>query len=254
VDRFILGYAPSLTLAMEGARAASKRDQRVAVVFDPVYSPDDRRLADSRDKGGVLRGPLAISPNRFTRLPNSALEARVVSGALGAKDTIQLSGFDATTERVQQLAQLNLSVLHFATHAAARADFPEQSSLFLSEYSADGSRLRDSGFSVIDIRNSGLHADLVVLSGCDTGDGGRLRGEGVLGLTYGFLANGSRSVVAALWPIEDAATARFMREFYTAYRDSGRAAEALRVAQLHTRNTANAAVWSSFVVRANQFP
>ena len=254
VDRFILGYAPSLSLALEGDRAAPKRDLRVAVVFDPVYSSDDRRLADSNDKGGVLRGTLPMSPNRFTRLPNSALEARAVSSALGAKDTIQLSGFDATTARVQQLAQMKLSVLHFATHAAARADFPEQSSLFLSEYSADGSRLPNSGFSVIDIRNAGLRADLVVLSGCDTGDGGRLRGEGVLGLAYGFLANGSRSVVAALWPIEDAATARFMREFYTAYRESGRAAEALRVAQLHTRDTANAAVWSSFVVRANQFP
>jgi CHAT domain-containing protein len=93
-----------------------------------------------------------------------------------------------------------------------------------------------------------------VLSGCDTGDGGRLRGEGVLGLAYGFLANGSRSVVAALWPIEDAATARFMNEFYSAYRASGRAADALRTAQLRTRGSANAAVWSSFVVRANEFP
>ena len=81
-----------------------------------------------------------------------------------------------------------------------------------------------------------------------------LRGEGVLGLTYGFLANGSRSVVAALWPIEDAATARFMNEFYRAYRSSGKASEALREAHLRTRDTADAAVWSSFVVRANGFP
>ena len=93
-----------------------------------------------------------------------------------------------------------------------------------------------------------------MLSGCATGDGGKLRGEGVLGLTYGFLANGSRSVVAALWPIEDAATARFMNEFYLAYRESGRAADALRTAQLRTRGTTASAVWSSFVVRANEFP
>jgi hypothetical protein len=61
----------------------------------------------------------------------------------------------------------------------------------------------------------------VVLSGCATGDGRELRGEGVLGLTYGFLANGSNTVVASLWPVEDALTARFMEEFYTAYRASG---------------------------------
>ena len=81
-----------------------------------------------------------------------------------------------------------------------------------------------------------------------------LRGEGVLGLTYGFLANGSHAVVASLWPIEDASTARFMNEFYSAYRLNGRPAQALRTAQLRTREISKTAVWSSFVVRANGFP
>ena len=211
-------------------------------------------LPISGGKGGTLHGPLPVSPNKLTRLPYSALEARAVSGALGATDTLQISGFEATGARVLRLAQSNLSVLHFATHAAARADAPEQSALYLSEYSPDGALLTDSKLTVNEIRAAGLRADLVVLSGCDTGDGGRLRGEGVLGLAYGFLANGSRSVVAALWPIEDSATARFMNEFYSAYRASGRAADALRTAQLRTRGSANAAVWSSFVVRANEFP
>src|SRR5262249_29213489 len=148
----------------------------------------------------------------------------------------------------------NLAVLHFATHAVARRDLPEQSALYLSEYSRDGDLLDDSRLTASRITRSSLHADVVVLSGCATGDGSELRGEGVLGLTYGFLANGSRSVVAALWPIEDASTARFMNEFYRAYRESGKAAEALRAAQLRTRDSAKAAMWSSFVVRANGFP
>jgi CHAT domain-containing protein/tetratricopeptide (TPR) repeat protein len=254
VDQFSVGYSPSLALAMQGELAAPRRHQRVAVVYDPVYAPDDRRLIAANGTGGTLRGPLPMSPNKLTRLPHSALEARAVSGALGAADTIQLSGFEATSARVAELARSDLSVLHFATHAAARADSPEQSALFLSEYSREGALLADSKLSVSDIRRTGLRADLVVLSGCDTGDGGRLRGEGVLGLAYGFLANGSHAVVAALWPIEDAATARFMSEFYTAYRASGRAADALRTAQLRTRESADAEVWSSFVVRANEFP
>ena len=48
--------------------------------------------------------------------------------------------------------------------------------------------------------------------------------------------------------------ARFMEEFYTAYRASGRAADALRTAQLRTRGSAASAVWSSFVVRSNELP
>jgi CHAT domain-containing protein/tetratricopeptide (TPR) repeat protein len=254
VDRFVLGYAPSLAIALQGDRVAPAKGKQVAVVFDPVYASDDRRLSAAGGNTGVLRGPLPVSPNKLTRLPYSALEARAVSGALGVDETLQISGFDATSSRVLQLAQSSLSVLHFATHAAARADAPEQSALYLSEYSANGKLLSNSKLTVGEIRDSGLRADLVVLSGCDTGDGGRLRGEGVLGLAYGFLANGSHSVVAALWPIEDSATARFMNEFYSAYRKSGRAADALRIAQLRTRGSANAAVWSSFVVRANGFP
>jgi len=177
-----------------------------------------------------------------------------VDKALGASDTLRLDGFDANMSRVLSLASEDLSVLHFATHAIARKDLPEQSALYLTEYSPLGERLGDSRLTANDIARTGLHADVVVLSGCATGDGSELRGEGVLGLTYGFLANGSRSVVAALWPIEDASTAHFMNEFYLAYRKTGETAESLRTAQLRTRESAKTAVWSSFVVRSNGFP
>ena len=255
IDRFVLGYAPSLALAMENARPAKTRNTRVAVVSDPVYAADDRRLSVSMNgHAGALRSAPPPSQHNLTRLPYSALEASAVAKEFGSEGTIQLSGFEATAARVLQLPSSELAVLHFATHAEARRDSPEQSALYLSEYTPDGVLLPASRLTANDIARSGLRADVVVLSGCATGDGSALRGEGVLGLTYGFLANGSRSVVAALWPIEDASTAQFMKEFYGAYRKSGRAADALRIAQLRTRGSAATAVWSSFVVRANEFP
>jgi CHAT domain-containing protein/Tfp pilus assembly protein PilF len=255
VDHFVVGYAPSISLALSSRQDRSSKATRVAVVSDPVYAADDQRLVlAGRDPAGNLRGPRPMSPHNLTRLPYSALEARTVAGALGAGNTVQLAGFDASLERVLALASQKLAVLHFATHAVARRDLPEQSALYLTQYTRDGELLSDTRLTAGTIARSGLHADVVVLSGCATGDGGELRGEGVLGLTYGFLANGSRSVVAALWPIEDASTARFMNEFYRAYRESGNTAEALRAAQLRTRDSARAAVWSSFVVRANAFP
>jgi CHAT domain-containing protein len=253
VDRFVLSYAPSLALVLQTPRRENASRARVAVVSDPVYAADDRRLA-SVDRGGTLRGAAPRSQNNLTRLPYSALEAAAVTRAFGAPDIIQLAGFDATPAKVLQLRSNKLAVLHFATHAVARSDAPEQSALFLTEYSPDGTLLPSSRLTASEIRRSGLHADVVVLSGCATGDGNELRGEGVLGLTYGFLANGSHSVVASLWPIEDASTARFMSEFYKAYRSSGRTAEALRVAQLRFRAGTASTVWSSFVVRANEFP
>ena len=253
VDRFVLSYAPSLALVMQTPRRESDSKARVAVVSDPVYAADDRRLA-SVENGGTLRGAAPRSQNNLTRLPYSALEASAVTRAFGTPDIIQLAGFDATPAKVLQLRSNKLAVLHFATHAVARKDSPEQSALFLTEYAADGTLLPSSRLTASEIRRSGLHADVVVLSGCATGDGNELRGEGVLGLTYGFLANGSHSVVASLWPIEDASTARFMSEFYKAYRVSGRTADALRSAQLRFRAGTASTVWSSFVVRANEFP
>ena len=255
IDRFVLGYAPSLALALRTRHQSQTRPTRVAVISDPVYAPDDQRLMlAARESGSTLRGPPQPSANNLTRLPFSALEAQAVIRSINSADTIQLTGFDATPARVLELSSTDLAVLHFATHAVARRDAPEQSALYLSEYARDGSLMPESRLTASDIARRGLHAQVVVLSGCATADGGELRGEGVLGLTYGFLANGSRSVVAALWPVEDASTARFMEQFYLAYRASGRAADAVRIAQLKTRATAPAAGWSSFVVRANEFP
>jgi CHAT domain-containing protein/tetratricopeptide (TPR) repeat protein len=253
VDRYVISAAPSLALALRPVAPPSDDQMRVAVISDPVYTPDDRRLTVAASDSATFRG-VEPSGARLARLPYSAIEARAVVRAFEGADVIELAGFNATARRVIELPSESLDVLHFATHAVARRDAPEQSALFLSEYAADGSPLPSDRLTADDITRSGLRADVVVLSGCATGDGRELRGEGVLGLTYGFLANGSHTVIASLWPVEDALTARFMEEFYTAYRHSGRAADALRVAQLRSRGTAAAAVWSSFVVRSSDLP
>ena len=253
IDRFVIASAPSLALALRPATKRPSMQMRVAVVSDPVYTPDDRRLTIAAGDTANYRGA-GGQPGRLARLPYSAIEARAVVRAFAGADIIELAGFNATARRVAELSSADLGVLHFATHAVARRDAPELSALFLTEYAADGSPLQADRLTAEDITRSGLRADVVVLSGCATGDGRELRGEGVMGLTYRFLANGSHTVVASLWPVEDALTARFMEEFYAAYRMSGRTADALRTAQLRTRGTRASPVWSSFVVRANGLP
>jgi len=253
IDNFVITAAPSLALAMRPPPRRAAAPARVAVISDPVYTPDDRRLVVAARDVVTYRGAEPTTAG-LARLPYSAIEARAVVHAFEGTEVIELTGFNATARRVTELPSRDLAVLHFATHAVARKDAPEQSALFLSEFAADGTPLAADRLTADDIARSGLRADVVVLSGCATGDGRELRGEGVLGLTYGFLGNGSRTVIGSLWPVEDASTARFMEEFYAAYRVSGRAADALRAAQLRTRGTAASAVWSSFVVRASEFP
>ena len=85
----------------------------------------------------------------------------------------------------------------------------------------------------IDIYNLRLDADLVVLSACQTALGKEIRGEGLVGLTRGFMYAGASRVLASLWSVEDRATAELMGSFYRGMLREGLSpAAALRKAQL----------------------
>jgi CHAT domain-containing protein len=59
-----------------------------------------------------------------------------------------------------------------------------------------------------------LNADLVVLSACQTALGKDIRGEGLIGLTRGFMHAGAGRVLATLWNVEDRSTSILMQRFY----------------------------------------
>jgi CHAT domain-containing protein len=60
-------------------------------------------------------------------------------------------------------------------------------------------RAQDGFLKLQDIYNLKLPVDLVVLSGCQTGWGEQVNGEGLIGLTRGFMYAGAIRVVASLW-------------------------------------------------------
>ena len=102
----------------------------------------------------------------------------------------------------------------------------------LSQFDDRGER-QDGFLRLTDIYNLKLSADLVVLSACDTALGREVRGEGLIGLTQGFMAAGARSLIASLWQVPDRATAELMTQLYRYMLVDGlRPAEALRKAQL----------------------
>jgi CHAT domain-containing protein len=98
-----------------------------------------------------------------------------------------------------------------------------------------------------------LPAEVVVLSGCQTGLGKEVRGEGLLGLTRGFMYAGAARVVVSLWSVDDDATAALMVGFYRGMlRQGKRPAEALRAAQIEMyRNDRWQApnYWAAFVLQ-----
>jgi len=82
-----------------------------------------------------------------------------------------------------------------------------------------------------------LSAELVVLSACQTALGKEIKGEGLVGLTRGFMYAGAPRVVASLWQIDDRASAEFMKRFYQGLLgEKLRPAAALRAAQVSMQN------------------
>jgi CHAT domain-containing protein len=84
-----------------------------------------------------------------------------------------------------------------------------------------------------DIFNLKLAANLVVLSACQTGLGQNIQGEGMVGLTRGFMYAGAQRVAISLWNVDDEVTSVLMQKFYQKMLQEKLApAAALRAAQL----------------------
>jgi len=131
-----------------------------------------------------------------------------------------VTGFDASRALAVGGELNRYRVVHFATHGVINTQHPELSGIILSMLNQRGER--ENGFLQLhDIYKLNLSADLVVLSACRTGLGEEIRGEGLVGLTQGFLNVGAKSVVASLWQVDDRATAELMRNFYRAMFDEG---------------------------------
>jgi CHAT domain-containing protein len=142
--------------------------------------------------------------------------------------------------------------VHFATHSLLNNQHPELSGIVLSLVDRQGES-QDGFLRLYEVYNLRLAADLVVLSACQTALGKEVKGEGLVGLTRGFMYAGAPRVVASLWKVGDKATAELMRRFYQRMlRDGLRPAAALRAAQvsmMKERQWQAAYYWAGFVLQ-----
>jgi len=120
-------------------------------------------------------------------------------------------------------------VVHVAAHGVFDEEHPQRSRLVFHAPLEKGS---DGWLQADEIRELGMHAALVVLSGCETGRGSFEEGEGAVGMAWAFLAAGSRAVLASQWRVESTSTTELMARFHSAWRGGSSKAEALRKASL----------------------
>lgn len=135
--------------------------------------------------------------------------------------------FDKAFTTSAIVPQLNdYKIIHFATHAALDIDNPSDSFILFGS----GEKVTLQNIATWSLPN----VDLVVLSACQTGLGGKLGdGQEILGLGYQIQLTGAKSTIASLWTIDDSGTQAFMNAFYTALKSGNLTkAEALNKAQL----------------------
>src|SRR5207244_13170327 len=163
---------------------------------------------------------------------------------------MQALDFKASRATVMSPVLGQYRMVHFATHGLVDSKHPELSGLVLSLVDEQG-RPQNGFLGLQDIYNLNLPAELVVLSACETGLGKSIQGEGLVGLTRGFMYAGATRVVASLWKIDDLATAELMKQFYQGMlgREHLSPAAALRAAQLamlKKRNREAPYYWAAF--------
>ncbi|MBD2054699.1 CHAT domain-containing protein [Oculatella sp. FACHB-28] len=215
--------------------------RQLAVIADPVFNREDPRfleLAAGQETASTLstRTASSLPAEAYARLSGTSQEASgiIKIAESEGEDFLSLTGFEANRERVLDEELSQYQILHFATHGFLNDRSPGESGLVLSQYDQQIGLLEGDNFlSLTDVFNLNLPAELVVLSGCRTGLGANLRGEGLVGLTRGFMYAGAERVLVSLWSVDDEATAALMGRFYDELIDKNNSpAEALRAAQL----------------------
>lgn len=227
VSHYEVVNAPSASILGQLQQEAAHRQTPAHVLAafgDPIFASNYAQRKETDDgkqtllaqwqhavrdiePSGDSFNPATLEPLFFTKRELSNL--REVAGA----ETFVATGFDASREKLESVDLGKYAILHFATHGILDPKRPEKSGIVLSM--VDRSGQPQNGFvGLQDVYGLRAPVNLVVLSACRTGLGKEVRGEGLIGLTRGFMYAGASSVMASLWKVDDEATAELMKRFY----------------------------------------
>jgi len=234
-------YVPSLGLWRTFDSKATS-PQSAAFFGDAVYTNPKIIAALQAVNRDSLLGRLYASKREVETLAQMCRE-RMTDVQLAVR-------YEVTQDRVHALELDPPDLLHFATHGIMDPEDPQRSRLVLSQYDAHD-EYRPSALTFEDICRRSLCNGTVVLSGCQTGIGMPVAGEGQLSLAWAFMHGGATRVIASLWRVNDNSSAQLMIDLYRGVlEDQLSFAQALRQAQLKMwlqRETSLPYHWAAYV-------
>ncbi|HYX16661.1 MAG TPA: CHAT domain-containing protein [Nostoc sp.] len=205
---------------------------RISTVLNAGLTNVSDRLPPNKQDNNVLAMGVSKGFSGFNPLSNVPQELDAIVQQSGNEQVGIFPGLKLLNEAFNFRAlRDNLTgnkILHIATHGKFEAGRPENSFLL----SGTGDKLTVE--QIQNLQNYMKDTHLVVLSACETALGG-VDADGIemSGISFYFLTNGAKAVIASLWLVNDASTSQLMQQFYQNL-STGKMtkAEALRQAQI----------------------
>ncbi len=249
--------SPSARLLCEAVQGAPRPDPQSwsFAGFAPVFRDAVESGPVLASTAGTIEGmngyrSVTVRGRSFRALPYSHDEVTGIGGAFGERGLASriFTDGEASEENFKRIAS-TCTHLHVATHGIVNVHDPSRSALL---FSPTGSSEGDDGvLHAAEAYDLPLHAELVVLSSCESGVGKIVTGEGVFALMRGFLYSGARNVMYSLWRVTDRNTSALMRTFYQEALKGvrpGKALQLAKIAMLANERTAFPHAWGSFVL------
>ena len=242
IEDAAISYAPSLTVLREMTKrrqieAAHASPATLLALGNPVLGTET-----------LKRAALTLRDGKLDPLPEAEQEVKALGRLYGVARSKVYVGAEAREDRVKSEAS-SAKILHFATHGMLNNASPMYSHLALAE----GSVAEDGLLEAWELMQLNLHADLAVLSACETARGRIGAGEGMVGFSWAMFIAGVPSIVVSQWKVESAGTRDLMVNFHRGLLSTAkvRKSEALRQAALKVMKnpeTSHPFYWGGFVL------
>lgn len=212
------------------------------------YAPSSSILVSLRTAGTSVGDSIVALGNpdlgqSSLDLPGAQLEVEAI-GRLSPNANVLVRS-EASEDNFRSLAPSS-AVVHVAAHAVVDELDPLYSSILLSPGQSHDGIVEAHDFYRINLDDT----QMLVLSACDTGLGRVSRGDELWGFSRTILSAGTDTLVTTLWPIDDAATSKFIQSFYRA-KESQSTAEAMQTAQraaLNDPELSSPRIWAAFMI------
>jgi CHAT domain-containing protein len=194
---------------------------RVLAARSAAKSANSRKL--------LLIGDPVVPDPKYPQLTEAANELKEIQTEFSAAATQTFVGKAATPMAYLNSKPEQYSYIHFVAHGIASQSSPLDSAIVLSKATSEEDSFK---LHARDIIRHPLRADLVTISACYGSGSTVYNGEGLVGLSWGFIRAGAHNVIGALWAVSDKSTSQLMAQVYSELQKGRPPENALRDAKL----------------------